>query len=159
MIFSSMNAHDDTTKYPKGLRIALNYLSGKDFTKMEPGKYPIIGKEVYALVMDITTAPGENKRAESHKKYMDIQFIVQGREKQGFAPLYGNETIIDSQEEKDIYFYENICNESFLDMKAGCYSVYFPNDIHRPGCMIDKPCTVRKVVVKVSMNFFNSEEE
>lgn len=158
MISSSLNAHDDISKYPKGIRIALNYLSEKDFTKMEPGTYPIMGKDVYALVMDSITAPASEKRAESHKRYADVQFIASGREKQGFVPMYGNEAVADSREEDDIYFYENICGESFLEMKAGCYSVYFPNDIHRPGCMIDKPDKVRKVVVKVSMEFLNSDE-
>ena len=34
----------------------------------------------------------------------------------------------------------------------GCYNIFFPNDIHRPGCMVEHPGKVRKVVVKVSMD-------
>ena len=35
----------------------------------------------------------------------------------------------------------------------GCYAVFFPNDVHRPGVCVDgKPLDYRKVVVKVSLD-------
>lgn len=151
MIFSSINANDDISKYPKGIRMALNYLSGKDFTRMEPGTYPVMGKDIYAILMDIVTAPAKEKRAESHMDYLDVQFVVSGRERLGFVPMYGNEAVVDCNVESDIYFYGDITNENFVEAVSGCYSIFFPNDIHRPGCMAGESENVRKVVVKVSM--------
>ncbi len=155
MIFSSLHANDNLQKYPPCIRLALTYLQSRDFTKMDPGIYPIQGDGMYALLMDTTTAPITDKRAESHKKYVDIQFIVHGREQQGCAPDSGKYPIVDCNIENDLYFYEQIDNESFLTATEGCYSIFFPNDIHRPGCMVDKPETVRKVVVKVSISTLN----
>lgn len=153
MIFSSIYANDDTTKYPAGIQKAVEYLKNNDFIDMEPGTYAIDGDEIYAMVMDLTTAPLKDKRPEIHKKYVDVQFLVTGKERLGFAPDQKNQSIVDGNEENDIYFYSDVEDEGFVVALPGCYSVFFPNDIHRPGVMNgDKPELVRKVVVKVSIN-------
>ena len=42
--------------------------------------------------------------------------------------------------------------ETFSIATKGCYNI-FPNDIHRPGCMVGTPWKgEREVVVKVSMD-------
>ena len=150
MVFSSVHAHDDLGKYPSGIKRAIEYLMKTDFMKMETGIYPIEGNALYAMVMDIETKHFEEKRPESHKKYVDVQYIVSGKERQGFAPDCGQAEIVDYKEENDIYFYDSISNEGFLIAEPGCYSIFYPNDLHRPGCCVDVPEKVRKVVVKVS---------
>jgi len=152
MIYSSFRAQDDPQNYPQALRVALDYLRSRDFTQMECGTYPIRGKEIYALVQQITTCPVEEKRPESHKKYIDVQYVVTGKEKMGVLPKTGQETVVSSKEESDIYFYGAVENESFITAQDGDYCIFFPEDIHRPGCMVDGPEPVRKVVVKVSMD-------
>ena len=132
MISSSIYTNEDLGKYPEGIQKALEYLMSRDFTQMEPGTYAIDGKDIYAMVMDITTCASADKRPEIHKKYADVQFVAKGREMLGFAPDVGD--------------------ESFLIATKGCYNIFFPNDIHRPGCMVEHPGKVRKVVVKVSMD-------
>lgn len=62
MIYSSFRANDDLKKYPEAVRTALEYLKSKDFTKMEVGTYPIQGKDIYALVQEITTCPIGQRR-------------------------------------------------------------------------------------------------
>lgn len=152
MIYSSIHTNDDLQKYPRGIRLALDYLRSKDFTRMECGTYPIQGKEIYALVQQITTCPVEEKKPESHKKYLDIQYVVAGHEKLGFLADKGEYPVVSCKEEHDIYFYDALENENFIIAGPGDYSIFFPNDIHRPGCIADTPQVIRKVVVKVSMD-------
>ena len=118
---------------------------------MEPGTYPIQGKEIYALVQEITTCPARERKPESHKRYIDIQYVAQGRERMGFCPNDGRQPILSSREDKDICFYGELQDESFVTVQSGDYCIFFPSDIHRPGCMADRPEKVRKVVVKVSV--------
>ena len=54
---------------------------------MEPGVYEIQGKDIYAQVFDAETGSVEEKRPESHKNYLDVQFLASGEEKLGFTPL------------------------------------------------------------------------
>ena len=152
MISSSIYTNEDLGKYPEGIQKALEYLMSRDFTQMEPGTYAIDGKDIYAMVMDITTCASADKRPEIHKKYADVQFVAKGREMLGYAPDIGDLTVADGKEEGDIYFYDDVGDASFLIATKGCYNIFFPNDIHRPGCMVDHPGKVRKVVVKVSMD-------
>ena len=86
MISSSIYTNEDLGKYPEGIQKALEYLMSRDFTQMEPGTYAIDGKDIYAMVMDITTCASADKRPEIHKKYADVQFVAKGREMLGYAP-------------------------------------------------------------------------
>ena len=107
MIYSSFRANDDLKKYPEAVRTALEYLKSKDFTKMEVGTYPIQGKDIYALVQEITTCPIGQRRAEVHKQYLDIQYLCTGEETYGVAPDVGQDTITESKEQNDIYFFDS----------------------------------------------------
>ncbi len=152
MIFSSIHANDDTSKYPVAIQQAIEYLKSHDFTSMETGVYEINGKLMYAQVMDCTTGPlDETHRPEFHKKFIDVQFVASGEEKLGFTPDYGKYELDEGIEERDLYFVKSVENEGFIISTPGCYSMFFPNDVHRPGLCVNDPMTVRKVVVKVSM--------
>lgn len=117
---------------------------------MECGTYPIRGNEIYALVQQLTTVPAEEKKPEKHKKYLDIQYLVTGEEKYGYKIDDGSDPVVSAKEEKDIYFYGELENENYLVMKPNEYCIFFPEDIHRPGCSVNDSISVRKVVVKIS---------
>lgn len=153
MICSSIHAKDDWGKYPKAIQTALQYLkeNADKFTSMETGVYEIQGKEIYAQVMDAQTKPVSEGRPEVHEKFVDVQFLASGEEKLGFTPDTGAYEVDERFDERDLIFYKSCENEGFITATPGCYSMFFPNDVHRPGCMVGEPMTVRKVVVKVSV--------
>lgn len=139
------------------LKKALDFLKNTDFSTMEPQKIAIDGDNMYATIMDIVTEPRENKRVESHAKYIDIQFSPNGGEIIGttmFKPEY--EITEDLLEEKDNLFYKEVKNENFLLMNKGNYVILFPSDLHRPGCAVDAPKPIRKVVIKVAVDLLQS---
>ena len=43
-------------------------------------------------------------------------------------------------------------NMKMLPMTDGCYAVFFPEDVHRPCCMMDTPEDVKKIVLKVRVD-------
>lgn len=151
MIFSSIYAKDDVTKYPQAIQTALAYLKANDFVAMEPGVYEIQGKDIYVQVFDAETGAAETKRPEVHEKYIDVQFLASGKEKLGFTPDTGKYEVDERFDERDLIFYKSVENEGFIEAVPGCYSIFFPADVHRPAVAADEPMTVRKVVVKVSM--------
>lgn len=150
MIFSSIFSKDNCTLYPQSLQTAIEYLKQNDFTTMEPGVYEIQGKDIYAQVCDIITAPIVDKKPESHMNYIDVQFLVSGEELLGFTPDTGK--YIEAERHNDLILYEDVENEFFIHATPGCYSIFFPCDIHRPGVMVDKPMSIRKVIVKVHVS-------
>ena len=137
MIFSSIHTKDDFKNYPAAVQRAIEYLKNNDFTKMETGVYE--------------TEPLEARKPEYHEKYLDVQFLVTGREKLGFTPDTGNYEVAERYDERDLIFVKDVENEGFITSTPGCFCVFFPTDIHRPQVADGEPMKVRKVVVKVSV--------
>ena len=120
---------------------------------MEPGVYEIQGKDIYAQVFDAMTEDVADRRPESHEKYLDVQFLVSGRERLGFTKNTGNYKVAEHIKERDLIFYEAVEDEGYIESRPGCFCVFFPSDIHRPLLAVnDKPIKIRKVVVKVHVS-------
>ncbi len=149
MIFSSIHSNDDYSAYPAVIRRVIDYLKSNDFVNMEAGVYEIEGKDIYAQVFDAETGPVSEKRPESHNDYLDVQFLASGEEKLGFTPNTGAYEVDEYIKERDLIFYKSVENEGFIYAVPGCFSIFFPHDIHRPAVAAGEPMVVRKVVVKV----------
>jgi YhcH/YjgK/YiaL family protein len=151
MIFSSIYSKDDCLKYPVAIQKAIQYLKDHDFNKMETGVYEIDGKRMYAQVFDAAPKPLEELRPEVHEKYVDVQFIVSGQELIGFCADNGSCVVDERIEERDLIFYKSVENEGYITAIEGSYCIFYPNDVHRPSIKIEGYTSVRKVVVKVSL--------
>lgn len=139
--------------YPLAIQTALRFLRETDFDQLEAGRYPIKGDAIYAQVLDLETKPKTEILPEVHRQYLDVQYLHSGKERMGFAPDLGTNSIAQAYNpEKDIQFYRSADFENDLVMQAGCFAVFFPNDVHRPGCIDDNVSRIRKVVVKVAIS-------
>ncbi|HEY8805283.1 MAG TPA: YhcH/YjgK/YiaL family protein [Clostridium sp.] len=152
MIFGDITNINDMEKiYSGSMMKAINYLKNTNFLNMKTGTYEIDGKDIYAQVIDATTKEKCELRPEVHRKYIDVQFSVEGKEIIGFARDTGNNKISEELlKERDIIFFEGMENEIDLIMKPGNFAILFPNDVHRPACVYNETCTIRKVIVKVN---------
>lgn len=129
---------------------ALNYIKRTDFLKMEPGKYEIDDDNIFAIVNNYETKDPAECNFETHKKYIDVQYVAKGVELMGYAPLDNQEVIAPYSEENDITFYKG--EKSFTKVDEGMFAIFYPNDVHTPGAKKDNPQSVRKVVVKVKVD-------
>jgi YhcH/YjgK/YiaL family protein len=156
MIFGDItNTYDMEKIYPDVIRKVVNYLKNTEFNKCEAGKYELQGEDIYYTIMDVTTREKKLSRPEIHRQFIDIQFLVKGEELIGFARDTGNNKVYeDALQEKDVLFYEDAENETDLIMKPGNFAILFPNDVHRPNCVYNNECLIRKVVVKINTKLF-----
>lgn len=152
MIYSSIHANDDWSKYPAAIQRALTYLTTTDVASLPPADYPIEGDKMFAKVFDNTSKAVAETHPELHRKYIDIQFFVTGGELMGICPRKKDYEAVEVHEDQDLYFLGDVEGEQFLRMEPGDYIILFPNDVHRPGIAEKEPQTYRKVVVKVSMD-------
>ena len=101
------------------------------------------------LVQQNTTKDAATQKIETHRNYLDIQYIVEGEETVGWAPT---ETLTPADEynpTKDKQMFEG--SVDFMRIAAGyCYEVY-PEDGHMPGVHIDEPHNFKKLVVKLKV--------
>ena len=148
MIFSSLRAAKGGYEYPEAIRKAIDFMSRDEFKELPVGRYEIEGDDIFALVQDQTTDEPSKKRAESHRNYVDIQYLMKGREKQGYAPLIPG-TKGEEPEGKDNIFYDSVEGEQFVCLEPGDFTIYFSNDIHRPNCAVDGSDNIHKAVIKI----------
>jgi len=148
MIFDTLKNVDNY----KGLgRVydALKFLSETDFSKIELGRYELDGDNIFYMVQSYDTDPSKTV-SEAHRKYIDIQFMVEGEEIIGVADISSEKELTEAKEENDVWFYN--CKTEPLTLSAGKYMVLYPNDLHCPGVATNgKALTCRKVVVKVKV--------
>ena len=146
MIFDTLKNVDNY----KGLgRVydALKFLSETDFSKIDLGRYELDGDNIFYMVQSYDTDP-DKTISEAHKKYIDIQYMVEGEEIIGVADISEDKELTEAKEENDVWFYD--CKTEPLVLSAGKYMVLYPNDLHCPGVATNGTAmTCRKVVVKV----------
>ncbi len=140
--------------YPEAIRKALAYLRSHDFTKMEDGTYPIEGEKIFAKVQRYETRLHDSCRPETHQKYLDIQYVVEGEEYLGWCPFSPDLSVASPYDERtDVTFYERLVPESNIVLLPGSFAVLYPDDVHRPCCAVEgETAHVTKVVVKVSVD-------
>ncbi|MGO8749004.1 MAG: YhcH/YjgK/YiaL family protein [Thermoguttaceae bacterium] len=128
---------------------ALNYLAKTDFSRMPQGRHSLDGEELFALVQRYATKPVRDAKWEAHRRYVDVQYVVQGAEQMGYAPLDSRLTIRQPYDaDKDIVFFD--AQGGLFEVRAGMFVLFGPQDIHAPGlaCSFGMPAEVLKVVVK-----------
>ena len=122
---------------PAPLLKGLTYLQQTDFTKVESGRYELQGESIFAIVQEYQTEPKSQRQAETHQKYIDIQFIASGEEVIGYAPIDPDNKILEDRlTENDALFYRTVKAEQDLTLRVGNYAIFFPSDIHRPCCQV-----------------------
>lgn len=150
MIVDSLAHSDSYLSLHPLFPAAFAYL--KAFDPATPdGKYPIEGDCLYASVQRYTTAPEETKAWETHQVYADIQYIVSGAEKIFYAPAAALPEGTPYNEAKDVQKYGtgSVKDEVATVLRAGQFAVYFPQDGHKPGCLVDGSEPVVKAVLKI----------
>lgn len=154
MFFSNISTDYTKMGYPKAIVRALDFLAHTDLKALPGGRHPIEGELMYANVDDVETKLLASTKPESHKEYVDIQFMVNGEENMGFFVDRGLVKPVESYPERDCYFYPNESkDEGLIHCPEGYYTVFFPSDIHRPLLAVnDTPIRIRKVVVKVHVS-------
>ena len=113
------------------------------------GRYTIDDR-AYASIAEYETKPHENCFFEAHKKYIDIQLLLKGRERLDFRHIDGLTTKNDYNEEKDIIFYEDSETMGSVKLMPEYFAMLYPQDAHRPQMNAsDKGECVKKVVIKI----------
>lgn len=114
-------------------------------TEYENGKvYPLSNGNRFFVAVQGTKAPDV---AEAHRNYLDIQYIVKGKEVVGWADLAACTPEGEFSEDKDIGMYSGPF--AYLTINEGICYVAFPEDVHMPGRHLEVPNDFVKVVVKL----------
>lgn len=147
MIFANINDYEKYECLHVNLDKAFQFLNRNDLRELSSGRYEICGDDLYAMVQEYETKPLEGAKYEAHKRYIDIQYMVDGREIMGYSSIYNLEVSEPYNSERDFEMLEG--EKELLLLKNSEFFIFFPEDAHMPGIADRQSSKVRKVVVKI----------
>src|SRR4051812_38695100 len=139
------------TQYHKNQELwdkAFAFMNSQNLDTLSKGKYPIDGTKVFATVTEGPDKEFADTKWESHRKYIDLQYIIKGKEKIGVAPIDKATVTSPYDEAKDLANYNS--EGTFYVAEPGTYFLFFPNNIHRPSIKVDGYDVVKKLVIKIA---------
>ena len=130
------------------LDTAIEWLSRYTPAELENGRNTIDGDRVFLSIMDAELRDAEAAAFEYHRRYADLQFVLSGSEHWGFTEEA--ESKGDFHFTKDCGFASGPENAGGI-LKEGCFVLFFPGELHKPGCRAPSCTRVRKAVIKILM--------
>ena len=133
-----------------GFKPAFAFLKTLDIDALEPGRHPIDGDRLFMVVVK---GPGKGKdktRLEAHRRYIDIQCTLSGTDLIGWKNIRRCAAEgLGYNDEKDIEFFPS-GDCVWVPVPAGCFGVYFPEDVHAPSGAVEE---LVKVILKVKVEW------
>ena len=149
MIYDTLEHRAQYRGLGERLARALDFLAETDFSAMPDGRCEIDGDDLFANIGSYETKPA-HETPEAHVKYMDIQYVFEGRELIGVGPLEEMGEVVEARPEGDIWLYRAGLLD-YLTLEKGRFIAVWPGDAHAPAIAAGDPAPARKCVVKVKL--------
>ncbi|MEX2114737.1 MAG: YhcH/YjgK/YiaL family protein [Pirellulales bacterium] len=131
-----------------GFRLGFEFLRRADLASLASGRHEIDGDRVFALVNRDPGRGHAGARLEAHRKYIDIQYLVDGHEEIGWRPTVQCAQVTEPYDaDRDIMFFGD-APQTWIALPRGKYMIFFSDDAHAPLAATG-PNT--KVVIKVAV--------
>ena len=144
---------DNLQRYavPKAESI-LRFIKENDCARLPDGQIDIEGSELFVRVMSYTSKPASENRFETHRRYADVQYLVSGAELMQTARAQDLAPLTEYDSKGDYHFFTNLGPSTDVIVQSGEFTVFYPNEAHRPSCAFDGyRGIVKKLVFKVKM--------
>ncbi|WP_442794979.1 YhcH/YjgK/YiaL family protein [Pelobium manganitolerans] len=152
-VYADVNLNEFKKQYAANPKIwdeAFQFMQNHNLQELAPGKYPIDGDEVFASVTEVVDKPFVETKWESHRKYIDLQYVISGKEKIGEASFENQKVTRPYDAPKDVANYE-IDGGKFYTADSTTFYLFFPATTHRPNIKVNDE-KVKKLVVKIKVS-------
>ncbi len=106
---------------------------------------------VKIIVQRYETREMSDHEFEGHRKNIDIQYMLEGREIMYWATTEGLRVTTPYDEEREFLSYDGGEGYTPLRLSKGQFAIFFPTDAHKPACAWDLASHVVKLVAKISI--------
>lgn len=152
MILGNVNDLSIMVEINAKLITAINLALKQSPLLLKEGSYPIEGDNIFMNVMSFATQPAENKKFELHRNYIDVQILLQGQERIDFSTLNQAVAPTEYDERDDYQLCEEVTNLQSVELTAGMFAIFMPNEPHKPGIIASTgTTTLKKAVIKVKL--------
>jgi YhcH/YjgK/YiaL family protein len=128
---------------------AFAYLKNTDLKTLNNGRHVIDGNTIYAIVTEASSKDYDKTAFESHRKYIDLQYVIIGDENMAKTPVTSVTVNKPYDEAADIAFYAG--DGKIYSVPAGTFMLFFPTEAHRPNITPGGNKVVKKIVIKIKV--------
>jgi biofilm protein TabA len=149
MIFSALSQSDRyAILHPLFPRV-FEYIRNTDLFALAPGRHPIAGENLFVIAEQAPGRAREAARLECHRRYIDIQLVLEGIDEMGWKPLADcHDPVSDYSAENDIRFFHD-APAAWIATPPDAFCIFFPEDAHAP--LVSKG-EIRKVIFKIALD-------
>jgi len=126
---------------------AFAFLRNINLSEMAPGKYPIIGEQVFATISENIPKSMNELQWESHRKYIDLHHVINGKEIIGITNI--SRVKVTKDYTVDIMNYQG--KGDMFESDSTIFFIAFPEDIHMPNIQSSGFDKVKKLVIKIEV--------
>jgi len=141
------NAENYTHMHPD-FEKAFAFLRQSNLAELPAERYAIDGEKVFCM---ISKGPGRRRaeaKLEAHRKYIDIQYVIAGSDDMGWKPTADCKLVETPYNAEDDIGFFNDTPDSWTQVPAGSFVIFFPEDAHAPLVSDEE---IHKVVVKIAV--------
>ncbi|WML50763.1 YhcH/YjgK/YiaL family protein [Neobacillus sp. PS3-12] len=150
MIIDKISNYELYEGINKRLDQAIEYIRNTDFEKLRINTYKVDGDELYFNLMEYETKKAEERFWESHNRYIDLHYILEGTEFIGYEQ-FERLSVKENYNEADDYWIMDGSLHSKVCLQKGDFMICFPNDVHMTAIKVNEPKKIRKIVFKVKI--------
>lgn len=133
-----------------GFARAFEFLETTDLSALASGRHDIDGDRMYVSIDHKDGRGEEGARLEAHRRYIDIQFTIDGDELIGWMPLARCTSPDDAFDDtKDVGFFADRPT-TWVSVPPGSFTIFFPHDAHAPLAGHGR---LHKAIVKIAVDF------
>ncbi len=148
MIFSTLSRSDRYAALHPLFPRAFDYMRNTDLHALMPGVYQIVGDDLFAIVEHVPGRTRDDAKLECHRRYIDIQLVLDGTDEMGWKTLADcNDPVDEYSAERDIRFF-NDAPSTWVATPPDHFCLFFPEDAHAP---LVSEGQVRKVIFKIAV--------
>ena len=127
---------------------AFDYIRNTDLRALAPGRHAIVGDDLFVIIERATGRTREVAQLECHRRYIDIQLVLDGVDEMGWKALADCfDPVGDYSMEKDIRFFRD-APALWIATPPGHFCIFFPEDVHAP---LVSTGVIRKAVFKIAV--------
>lgn len=148
MIIDAATSHQRYSALHPLFERAFRFLAESDLRALAPGRHAVDGDRLYLSIDHAQGRGREAARLEAHRRYIDIQYTIEGNEEIGWLPLAEcGKPAAGFDETRDIAFFDRRPT-TWLAVPAGLFAIFYPDDAHAP---LAGRGPIRKAIMKVAI--------
>ena len=150
MVFDNIANLKEYAFLGKNFAAAAEFAASADLKALAVGRHEIDGERLYINVLEreLETVP---ETWEVHRRYADIQLLLDGSEKIGVFPKSRLNEEEDFDEKNDCALFKGLPG-ALIDLKPGEFIIALPQDVHLPNCPGSAGSHSKKAIFKVLLD-------